>query len=184
MAASASQLPAEADGEPADVLASFYFEATKAKVHELRQQPDADQGLSTVEVEVEACLHVHAHGATQTDFMACESKMDTILATTVTEYFSYIVSIWVVMVPSLQSRLHSGCNLVTSKESLSSGVTKQLQPKSRCDGYFLAASGSRFYAEKVHKSCCTAWLCTAAVDSELTMKRVFVIPTKSSKTSF
>mmetsp|Transcript_51023 Transcript_51023/g.114849 ORF Transcript_51023/g.114849 Transcript_51023/m.114849 type:complete len:846 (+) Transcript_51023:77-2614(+) len=57
MAASASQLPAEADGEPADVLASFYFEATKAKVmkvHELRQQPDADQGLSTVEVEVEA----------------------------------------------------------------------------------------------------------------------------------
>jgi sulfite reductase alpha subunit-like flavoprotein len=50
-------LAAEAEGAPADVLARFYFEADKAKilkVRELRQDPLASEGLSTVEVEIEA----------------------------------------------------------------------------------------------------------------------------------
>jgi len=57
MAAAASDLPAEAPGEPADVLARFYFEADKSKVskaRELRQSPCAEEGLATVEVELEA----------------------------------------------------------------------------------------------------------------------------------
>eukprot|EP00929_Paragymnodinium_shiwhaense_P000214 TRINITY_DN100463_c0_g1_i1.p1 TRINITY_DN100463_c0_g1~~TRINITY_DN100463_c0_g1_i1.p1 ORF type:complete len:1011 (-),score=266.50 TRINITY_DN100463_c0_g1_i1:255-3287(-) len=50
-------LPSEIPGEASDVLARFYFEATRTKIakcKELRQQPDNAQGLSTVEVEIEA----------------------------------------------------------------------------------------------------------------------------------
>lgn len=58
MAALGSQLPPEADAEPSDVVARFYFEAERTKVlkvTQLRQQPNLQQGLSTVEVEIEAC---------------------------------------------------------------------------------------------------------------------------------
>mmetsp|Transcript_39031 Transcript_39031/g.72677 ORF Transcript_39031/g.72677 Transcript_39031/m.72677 type:complete len:640 (-) Transcript_39031:216-2135(-) len=49
--------PAEPDSEPSDVAARFYFEAEKckvAKVRELRQHRCVEEGLSTVEVEIEA----------------------------------------------------------------------------------------------------------------------------------
>jgi sulfite reductase alpha subunit-like flavoprotein len=51
-----AQLPAEVAGEPADVLSRFAFEASSTKcmgVKQLRQKPEADQGLSTVEIEFE-----------------------------------------------------------------------------------------------------------------------------------
>merc|ERR1740129_1229544 len=57
VADTATELPAEVAGEPSDVLARFSFEADQAKVvdvRELRQSPKADQGLSTVEVSIEA----------------------------------------------------------------------------------------------------------------------------------
>jgi len=57
MAGAIADLPKEVPGEPADVLAKFPFEAYKAtvlKVRELRQKPSAEEGLSTVEVEIEA----------------------------------------------------------------------------------------------------------------------------------
>merc|ERR1740129_162704 len=57
IADTATELPAEVAGEPSDVLARFSFEADQAKVvdvRELRQSPKADQGLSTVEVSIEA----------------------------------------------------------------------------------------------------------------------------------
>jgi len=56
-ASSAAELPSEVEGEPADVLARFYFEAEKVKVlglRQLRQCPSVDEGLSTMEVELEA----------------------------------------------------------------------------------------------------------------------------------
>jgi len=57
MAVDAASLPAEVPGEPSDVLARFYFEAQKAKIaasKQLRQAPKAEEGLSTVEIEIEA----------------------------------------------------------------------------------------------------------------------------------
>jgi len=57
MAPTAAGLPAEVSGEPSDVVARFYFEAEKtkvAKVRELRQKPEPEAGLATVEVELEA----------------------------------------------------------------------------------------------------------------------------------
>jgi sulfite reductase alpha subunit-like flavoprotein len=52
----ASQLPTEVTGEPADVLSRFAFEASPTKcmsVKQLRQKPDAEKGLSTMEIEFE-----------------------------------------------------------------------------------------------------------------------------------
>lgn len=57
MGAPGSSLPVESQGEPSDVLARFYFEAQTSKVvkvKELRQKPNPGEGLSTVEVEIEA----------------------------------------------------------------------------------------------------------------------------------
>lgn len=57
MADSIGALPAECKGEPAEVLCKFYFEADKTKitkVRELRQKPNAQEGLATAEVELEA----------------------------------------------------------------------------------------------------------------------------------
>jgi len=69
MAAPGSTMPTEGEGEPSDVVARFYFEANQAKVvkvRELRQQPNAENGLSTVEVEIEAAggLKGYALGGT------------------------------------------------------------------------------------------------------------------------
>eukprot|EP00450_Noctiluca_scintillans_P009611 CAMPEP_0194503408 /NCGR_PEP_ID=MMETSP0253-20130528/28362_1 /TAXON_ID=2966 /ORGANISM="Noctiluca scintillans" /LENGTH=1009 /DNA_ID=CAMNT_0039345689 /DNA_START=42 /DNA_END=3068 /DNA_ORIENTATION=+ len=55
-AANVGALPAEVPGEPSDVLARYYFEATQvkvAKVGQLRQDPRPSEGLSTVEVVIE-----------------------------------------------------------------------------------------------------------------------------------
>jgi sulfite reductase alpha subunit-like flavoprotein len=52
----ASGLPAEVPGNPADVLSRFAFEAVPTKcmsVKQLRQKPEAEKGFSTVEVEFE-----------------------------------------------------------------------------------------------------------------------------------
>lgn len=57
LAKSGAVLPAESSQEPTDVNARFYFEAEKtkiAKVKELRQLRSLDEGLSTMEVEIEA----------------------------------------------------------------------------------------------------------------------------------
>eukprot|EP00435_Cladocopium_sp_Y103_P066874 s66_g29.t1 len=57
LAKSGAVLPAESFQEPTDVNARFYFEAEKtkiAKVKELRQLRSLDEGLSTMEVEIEA----------------------------------------------------------------------------------------------------------------------------------
>lgn len=57
VAGAVADLPAEAPFEPSDVLARFYFDAVQTKVarcDELRQKPDRDAGLSTVEVTIEA----------------------------------------------------------------------------------------------------------------------------------
>lgn len=57
LAASAADLPREVVGEPSSVKSRFYFEAARSKVlkvKELRQEPCAAEGLSTVEVELEA----------------------------------------------------------------------------------------------------------------------------------
>ncbi|CAE7943763.1 unnamed protein product [Symbiodinium sp. KB8] len=54
---SSAELPAEPDSEPSEVAARFYFEAEKctvAKVRELRQHRSLEEGLSTMEVELEA----------------------------------------------------------------------------------------------------------------------------------
>jgi len=64
MAASAKELPTEAPGDPSDVLARFYFEADKAKVlkaRELRQSPSPEEGLATVEVELEAAGNLSSY---------------------------------------------------------------------------------------------------------------------------
>lgn len=64
MALSDSELPAEPAGEPSDVLAKFYFEAVSTnvtKVRELRQAPDANAGLSTVEVEISAAAALRGY---------------------------------------------------------------------------------------------------------------------------
>jgi sulfite reductase alpha subunit-like flavoprotein len=57
LASSISGLPAEVEAEPADVVSRFYFEAEEAKilkVRQLRQDPKPEEGLSTIEIEVEA----------------------------------------------------------------------------------------------------------------------------------
>eukprot|EP00929_Paragymnodinium_shiwhaense_P051693 TRINITY_DN25971_c0_g1_i1.p1 TRINITY_DN25971_c0_g1~~TRINITY_DN25971_c0_g1_i1.p1 ORF type:complete len:887 (-),score=234.91 TRINITY_DN25971_c0_g1_i1:225-2786(-) len=57
MAQTVAGLPPEATGQPADVLARFYFQAEKAKVskvQQLRQAPSLDDGLSTMQVDL-AC---------------------------------------------------------------------------------------------------------------------------------
>jgi len=57
VAGAVADLPAEAPFEPSDVLSRFYFDAVQTKVarcDELRQKPDRDAGLSTVEVTIEA----------------------------------------------------------------------------------------------------------------------------------
>jgi len=57
IADSVAALPAECQGEPAEVLCKFYFEADRAKVakvRELRQKPSPEEGLSTAEIEIEA----------------------------------------------------------------------------------------------------------------------------------
>lgn len=57
IAKAGAELGAESDGEPMDIAARFYFEAEKAKiakVKELRQLRNIDEGLSTMEVEIEA----------------------------------------------------------------------------------------------------------------------------------
>lgn len=66
MALADSGLPAECPGEPSDVLAKFYFEAETARItrkRELRQAPDAEAGLSTVEVELEATASLRGYSA-------------------------------------------------------------------------------------------------------------------------
>eukprot|EP00933_Yihiella_yeosuensis_P034994 TRINITY_DN2847_c0_g3_i1.p1 TRINITY_DN2847_c0_g3~~TRINITY_DN2847_c0_g3_i1.p1 ORF type:complete len:963 (+),score=262.38 TRINITY_DN2847_c0_g3_i1:173-2890(+) len=57
MLAPGALMPSESPGEPSETLARFYFDSQKAKVlkvKELRQQPNFEEGLSTVEVEIEA----------------------------------------------------------------------------------------------------------------------------------
>jgi sulfite reductase alpha subunit-like flavoprotein len=69
LASSVAGLPGEAEGEPADVVSRFYFEAEECKVlkvRQLRQKPTPEDGLSTVEIEVEASgkLKEYALGGT------------------------------------------------------------------------------------------------------------------------
>lgn len=76
LAAPGVTLPAEPAGEATDVLARFYFEAEKAKVlkaKELRQQPKPDEGLSTVEVEIEAVGTLKGYSAGGTFSLLPES---------------------------------------------------------------------------------------------------------------
>lgn len=77
MAATAAELPAEVPGDPSDTVAKLYFEAIKTrvtKVTELRQAPSQENGLSTVEVEVEATgeLKGYAAGGTLTLLPVCD----------------------------------------------------------------------------------------------------------------
>jgi sulfite reductase alpha subunit-like flavoprotein len=76
-------LPAEVEGDPADVLARFYFEADKAKVlkvRELRQQPSLEQGLATVEVELEAKDNLKKYSLGGTLSLLPESDPDDVKA--------------------------------------------------------------------------------------------------------
>jgi sulfite reductase alpha subunit-like flavoprotein len=57
LASSVTGLPQEMEGEPADVLSRYYFEADEgkiAKVKQLRQEAQIGEGLSTIELEIEA----------------------------------------------------------------------------------------------------------------------------------
>lgn len=67
MAPAAAALPQEAAGDPADVLARYYFEAAQAKVlkvAQLRQRPEPAEGLSTVEIEIDAAGTGYTLGGT------------------------------------------------------------------------------------------------------------------------
>jgi sulfite reductase alpha subunit-like flavoprotein len=57
LAAAIVDLPEEVEADPADVRSRYYFEAEECKitkVRQLRQQPALNEGLSTIEVEMEA----------------------------------------------------------------------------------------------------------------------------------
>jgi len=72
-----AELPAEAAGEAADVLARFYFDADKAKVtkvRELRQKPKHEEGLATVELEIEAAGALKEYGLGGTLSLLPESE--------------------------------------------------------------------------------------------------------------
>jgi len=76
-------LPAETPGAPADVLARFYFEADKAKVlkvRELRQAPLPEEGLSTVEVEIDAANNLKDYSVGGTLSLLPESDPSDIKA--------------------------------------------------------------------------------------------------------
>ncbi|CAE8658342.1 unnamed protein product, partial [Polarella glacialis] len=56
VSANVSTLPPEGPGKPADVLARFYFQAEQVRVtgvSELRQSPSPEEGLSTVQVDLD-----------------------------------------------------------------------------------------------------------------------------------
>jgi sulfite reductase alpha subunit-like flavoprotein len=83
IAAVGELLPAESGGEGSDVLARFYFEADKAKVlkvRELRQQPNAEGGLATAEVEMEAIGGLKGYGLGGTLSLVPENDPDDVTA--------------------------------------------------------------------------------------------------------
>jgi len=77
------RLPAESGSVGSDVLARFYFEADKAKilkVRELRQQPNAEAGLATAEVEIEATGSLKGYGLGGTLSLVPENHPDDVTA--------------------------------------------------------------------------------------------------------
>eukprot|EP00931_Biecheleriopsis_adriatica_P008738 TRINITY_DN10987_c0_g1_i1.p1 TRINITY_DN10987_c0_g1~~TRINITY_DN10987_c0_g1_i1.p1 ORF type:complete len:1018 (+),score=242.21 TRINITY_DN10987_c0_g1_i1:75-3128(+) len=82
-AAPGAVLPAETDSEATDVVARFYFDAVQAKilkVRELRQKPNKEEGVSTVEVELEAAGALKGYSAGGTLSLAPRNHPDQVSA--------------------------------------------------------------------------------------------------------
>mmetsp|Transcript_58475 Transcript_58475/g.165156 ORF Transcript_58475/g.165156 Transcript_58475/m.165156 type:complete len:949 (+) Transcript_58475:45-2891(+) len=85
VAASSAELPPEAAGQPADVLARFYFQAERARVDrvgELRQAPAALEGLSTAHVglDVSGCPGLLDYAAAGTVELLPENSAEDVRA--------------------------------------------------------------------------------------------------------
>jgi sulfite reductase alpha subunit-like flavoprotein len=83
LSSSLTGLPAEAEGEPACCVSRFYFEAEECKilkVKQLRQQPQLEEGLSTVEIEIEASGKLKDYSLGGTLSMLPENSTDDVHA--------------------------------------------------------------------------------------------------------
>jgi len=83
IAAVGERLPAKSGSVASDVVARFYFDAEKVrvlKIRELRQQPNAEAGLATAEVEMEATGSLRGYGLGGTLSLVPENDPDDMTA--------------------------------------------------------------------------------------------------------